>query len=87
MCDNEQNVRDAEFHSNPDLFQEFTTKCAHEMRTPLKAIEGYTNNMLDGVAGELTERQTRYINRMKSNVNRLTGLVEELLSACEKARN
>jgi signal transduction histidine kinase len=39
----------------------FVSNVSHELRTPLTAIEGLTDNMLDGLTGQLNEKQARLI--------------------------
>jgi PAS domain S-box-containing protein len=58
---------------------EFVSNVSHELRTPLTAIKGSVDNMLDGITGPLTEKQTRYLSRIKSNTDRLGRLITDLL--------
>jgi two-component system, sensor histidine kinase and response regulator len=57
----------------------FISVASHELRTPMTAIRSFADNMLDGVAGALTERQTTYLNRIGHNLNRLTRIINQLL--------
>jgi signal transduction histidine kinase len=52
---------------------------SHELRTPLNAIIGSTDNMLDGITGELNEKQSRYLARTQANAEQLNLLIEDLL--------
>ncbi len=58
---------------------DFVSNVSHELRTPLTAIKGSVDNMLDGITGELNEKQSRYLVRIKSNTDRLGRLINELL--------
>ncbi|MGH7259900.1 MAG: ATP-binding protein [Nitrospiraceae bacterium] len=57
----------------------FVSIVSHELRTPMTSIKGYVENILDGLAGALTERQSYYLTRVKLNVERLTRMVNDLL--------
>ncbi|HJT19998.1 MAG TPA: ATP-binding protein [Nitrospira sp.] len=57
----------------------FFSVASHELRTPMTAIRSFADNMLDGVAGPLTERQTTYLTRIGHNLNRLTRIINQLL--------
>ena len=61
------------------LKSDFVSTVSHELRTPMTSIKGYVDNILDGLTGALTERQSYYLNRVKSNVERLTRMINELL--------
>lgn len=52
---------------------------AHELRTPMTSIKGYTDLMLQGAMGTLTEGQQHFLSIVKSNVNRLSQLISDLL--------
>src|SRR5262245_6101258 len=58
---------------------DFVSNVSHELRTPLTAIKGSVDNMLDGITGSLNEKQSRYLNRIKSNADRLGRLITDLL--------
>ncbi|MCP9471634.1 MAG: ATP-binding protein [Nitrospira sp.] len=57
----------------------FVSVVSHELRTPMTSIKGYIENLLDGLAGELTDKQTRSLERVKHNIDRLTRMINELL--------
>ena len=58
---------------------DFVSSVSHELGTPLTAIKGSVDNMLDGVIGELNEKQIAYLTRIKSNADRLARLINDLL--------
>lgn len=58
---------------------DFLLNVSHELRTPLTAIKGSVDNMLDGITGQLSEPQRRYLVRVKANADRLVRLINELL--------
>ena len=58
---------------------EFVSQVSHELRTPLTAIKGFTELLLDGDAGEINEEQQEYLDIVKSNVDRLVALINDLL--------
>jgi signal transduction histidine kinase len=57
----------------------FVSVVSHELRTPMTSIRVYAENMLDGLVGSLTDEQSRYLNRILFNVDRLTRLSTDLL--------
>jgi signal transduction histidine kinase len=58
---------------------EFRANVSHALRTPLTAIKGFVDNMLDGLTGELNSGQLRYLTRLKANTDRLARLINDLL--------
>ena len=63
-----------------ELKSQFLSSVAHELRTPLTSIKGFADNLLDGVVGELDEKQKRYIERISRNCERLIKLINDLLN-------
>ncbi len=57
----------------------FLSVVSHELRTPMTSIRSFTENMLDGVTGPLTELQRTYLTRMQHNVTRLGRIIVQLL--------
>ena len=61
------------------LKDEFLSIVSHELRTPLTAIMGYSDLMLRGVHGGLTDRQGKAIRAVRANALRLLHLINDLL--------
>jgi PAS domain S-box-containing protein len=58
---------------------EFVSVVAHELRTPMTSIKGYTDLILQGALGEVNNRQRHFLEIVKTNVDRLSELVGDLL--------
>jgi signal transduction histidine kinase len=58
---------------------EFVSIVSHDLRTPLAAMNGFVDNLLDGIAGPLTEKQRRYLDRIHHNIDRLVRMIKDLL--------
>ncbi len=61
------------------LKSDFIAIVSHELRTPLTSIKGYTEMVLDGDAGAVSEEQRDYLGTVLSNTDRLVDLVNDLL--------
>ncbi len=58
----------------------FLATMSHELRTPLNAMLGYTELLLDEIAGGLTTEQHDYLDRIRTSGWLLVRLIEEVLS-------
>jgi PAS domain S-box-containing protein len=61
------------------LKSEFVTNVSHELRTPMTSIKGYADILLMGAAGPLTSEQSKFLEVIKNNADRLSTLVNDLL--------
>ena len=59
---------------------EFVSVASHELRTPLAAIKNAVQLMLSGKTGEINENQTKFLSMADRNINRLTNILNDLLS-------
>jgi signal transduction histidine kinase len=59
--------------------ERFFNTMSHELRTPLTAMKGYTELLMDGVAGELPPQAGRYVARCHASALNLLQLVDDLL--------
>jgi signal transduction histidine kinase len=58
---------------------EVLSHVSHELKTPVSAITGFLQNLLDGLTGPLNEQQRVYMSRMLSNSDRLIRMIDDLL--------
>ncbi len=61
------------------LKSQFLANMSHEFRTPLNAILGYTNMLLQDVYGVLAEPQARSLSRVDSNARHLLTIINDIL--------
>ena len=61
------------------LKSEFISIVSHELRTPLTPINNSLEIVLSGQAGELTPEINNFISMAKRNIQRLSGIIEDLL--------
>ena len=58
---------------------QFLANMSHEFRTPLNAILGYTNMLLQGVSGPLPQPVGRQLSRVDSNAKHLLTIINDIL--------
>jgi len=58
---------------------DFVAHVSHELRTPLTSMKLSVANMLDGIVGPLDTKQEAVLARMRSDLDRLIHMVNELL--------
>jgi len=72
-----QEARDTAVTANRSK-SEFVSVVSHELKLPMTSIKGYSDLMLSGATGTLNENQTKFLNTIRSNVNRMATLVSDL---------
>jgi len=58
----------------------FVSLASHQLRTPLASISWYSEMLLDGEAGELREKQKKYLEKIVESQTKMEELVKELLN-------
>ncbi len=58
---------------------EFMRIASHELKIPMTSIKGYSKLLEMGAVGALNEQQRDFLGVISSNVDRMTGLVNDLL--------
>jgi GAF domain-containing protein/nitrogen-specific signal transduction histidine kinase len=61
------------------LKSEFVATVSHELRTPMTSVKGYVEMLLMGAVGSVNDEQRRFLQIIKGNIDRLGGLVNDLL--------
>lgn len=59
--------------------QEFVANVSHELRTPLSLIKGFVETLLEGARND-PEKATRFLQTIEKHTDRLTFLIEDLLT-------
>ncbi|MGB9799374.1 MAG: GAF domain-containing protein [Thermanaerothrix sp.] len=67
---------------------EFVSFVAHELKNPMTSIKGYTELLIAGAVGPISDAQASFLNVIRSNVDRMSTLVSDLndLSKIEAGR-
>ncbi len=67
---------------------EFVSLVSHELKVPMTSIKGYADLMLSEAAGPVTDNQGKFLKTIRSNVNRMATLVNDLsdISRIESGR-
>ncbi len=58
-------------------------KMANYLRSPLHSVVGFSQAMMEGLSGELNEKQAKYINIINSNSSELLLLINKLIELSE----
>jgi PAS domain S-box-containing protein len=65
------------------LKEEFFALVSHDLRTPLTSVKGYSDLLLSGEGGDLTDQQRLFIEAIARNSSRLERLVGDILVAAQ----
>ena len=79
VCPPKKQPRGRQFHNpmEPDFFS--LASAAHEFKTPLVSMMGYTDLLRRGHLGPTTEKQRQVLGEMRESAERLQRLIEDLL--------
>ena len=75
----------AVFHDITDIKKleqvrkDFVANVSHELKTPITAIKGFADTLLDGALSD-HENSTRFVQTIKSNSERINALVDDLMT-------
>jgi signal transduction histidine kinase len=57
---------------------DFVSFVAHELKTPMTSIKGYSDLLAAGAVGEINEAQENFLSTIRTNVTRMSTLVTDL---------
>lgn len=84
----EQRLRDAEAETkkiNHDL-ESFSYSVSHDLRAPLRSINGYAQILIEDYAGKFDEEGNRLLNIIINNAKRMGQLIDDLLEFSKLGR-
>jgi PAS domain S-box-containing protein len=62
-----------------ELKSQFISTVSHELRTPMAAMKEAIEIVLDGIVGQVNEKQKKFLDIAKRNVDRLGALINDVL--------
>jgi signal transduction histidine kinase len=70
-----------------DELNAFSYSVSHDLRTPLRAIDGFSQALLEDYDDELDETGRHYLRRVRAGAQRMSGLIDDLLQLSRLARS
>jgi PAS domain S-box-containing protein len=71
--------------ANRDL-EAFSYSVSHDLRTPLRAIDGFSMALIEDYQPQLDETAQRYLQRIRTGAQRMGGLIDDLLALARVSR-
>src|SRR5262249_1867222 len=71
--------------ANKEL-EAFSYSVSHDLRAPLRAIDGFSKALLSGHASQLDERGRHYLERVRAGTLRMSRLIDDLLGLAGVSR-
>src|SRR6266436_3507771 len=71
--------RGREIERTTQMKSKFLANMSHDLRTPLNAIVGFSGLLADQTAGELNDKQKRFVNHIKQGADHLLQLINDIL--------
>ena len=78
--------RTAELESANKELEAFSYSVAHDLRAPLRSIDGFSHLLEKTIATETAERSRHYMNRIRAGVRQMGELTDGLLSLAQVSR-
>ncbi|HWO27452.1 MAG TPA: response regulator, partial [Candidatus Acidoferrum sp.] len=79
VANKELDLRNREVERATKLKSKFLASMSHELRTPLNAIVGFSELLAEQTAGELNDKQKRFVNHIKQGSVHLLQLINDIL--------
>lgn len=78
--------REALKNSRDDM-QAFAYSVSHDLKAPLRAIEGFSRILMEDFSGELSDDAKRFLKHITANAETLSGQIEDLLKYYRAGKN
>jgi signal transduction histidine kinase len=65
----------------------FSDSVSHDLRAPLRSLEGFSQVLLEDFAADLDEEAQRYLGRIQANVARMAQMIDDLLHLSRATRS
>ena len=79
VANKELDLRNREVERATQLKSKFLASMSHELRTPLNAIVGFSDLLAEQTAGQLNDKQNRFVHHIKQGSTHLLQLINDIL--------
>jgi PAS domain S-box-containing protein len=79
--------RTAELEASTRELDAFAYSVSHDLRAPLRSIEGFSQVLLEDFSADLDEEAQRYLERIRANVARMAQMIDDLLHLSRATRS
>jgi PAS domain S-box-containing protein len=80
------NERTAQLETANKELEAFSYSVSHDLRTPLRAIDGFSHILLEDYAGKLDDEGKRLLNVVRTNTSRMGQLIDDILQFSRSGR-
>ncbi|HLP17209.1 MAG TPA: PAS domain S-box protein [Bacteroidota bacterium] len=80
------NERTAQLVEANKELEAFSYSVSHDLRAPLRAIDGFSHILLDNYAGTHDQEARRMLNVVRNNINRMAQLIDDILEFSRTGR-
>ena len=78
--------RTAELEASTRELDAFAYSVSHDLRAPLRSLEGFSQVLLEDYAGDLDEDAQGYLRRIQANTGRMAQMIDDLLHLSRATR-
>ncbi|MEV4508506.1 ATP-binding protein [Dactylosporangium sp. NPDC049525] len=78
--------RTAELHASNRELDAFAYSVSHDLRAPLRSLDGYSQLLLEDYGDRLDADGRDYLERLQANVARMAGMIDDLLNLSRATR-
>jgi light-regulated signal transduction histidine kinase (bacteriophytochrome) len=79
-------LRNAQLDAANKELEAFSYSVSHDLRAPLRSIDGFSQALLEDCPSKLDEAEKRHLERIRSGTRRMATLIDDLLNLSRVAR-